>query len=281
VQYNFQGGSDGGNPLNGSLIFDQDGALYGTTSVGGMGCITSGCGTVFKLTPPPPGQNGWTETVLYRFGALGAGDGSVPFGGLVFRNGELFGTTIFGGNKGAGTLFKLTPPPPGQNDWKETQLYSFSNVDDGNPMGALILGASGSLYGTAQAGDSSSASPCGNVFKLTPPQRFQTGWTETVLHSFQGGKDGCSPMAGLIADSSGALYGATALGGNGDNGAVYKLTPPVPPRRTWTETILYRFNSSPDGSFPSSALIFDKNGALYGTTQEGGAGSGVIFKIGK
>jgi uncharacterized repeat protein (TIGR03803 family) len=111
VLYDFRGGTDGANPHAG-LISDSKGVLYGTTwRGGGTGCVAGlGCGTVFKLTPPAPGQTKWTKRTLYRF--KGGSDGEAPFAGLVLNsNGALFGTTLAGGGAfGSGTVFKLKPP---------------------------------------------------------------------------------------------------------------------------------------------------------------------------
>jgi uncharacterized repeat protein (TIGR03803 family) len=93
---------------------------------------------------------------------------------------------------------------------------------------------------------------------------------ETVLYSFTGGSDGINPFAGLIFDKEGALYGTTVNGGSGNVGTVFKLTPPAKGRKIWTETVLYSFRAGgSDGISPEAGLIFDKLGALYGTTYYG------------
>src|SRR5436190_2003791 len=94
-----------------------------------------------------------------------------------------------------------------------TTLYSFTGSDGARPYAGLIADASGNLYGTT---DNGGASGYGTVFKVTP-----TG-TETVLYSFTGGSDGAYPLAGLIADASGNLYGTTYLGGANGYGTVFK-----------------------------------------------------------
>jgi uncharacterized repeat protein (TIGR03803 family) len=108
---------------------------------------------------------------------------------------------------------------------------------------------------------------------------------EQDIWNFQGPPgDGERPLAGLIADSSGALYGTTEGGGNGPNndGTVYKLTPAG---SAYSETVLYNFQGPPnDGNSPAAALIADNSGALYGTTEGGGTGScqytcGTVFKL--
>jgi uncharacterized repeat protein (TIGR03803 family) len=327
VLYSFKGGNDGANPST-SLIADDRGALYGTTELGGSGtsCFGSGCGTVFKLTPPADGQTVWTETVLYRF--TGGSDGHFPAGSLIAdERGALYGTTSSGGSSncagGCGTVFKLTPPADGQTVWTETVLYSFEAGNDGaDPSGSLIADDSGALYGTTFLGGSSNCSGfgCGAVFKLSPPAKGETSWTETVLYSFKGGSDGAGPSAPLIADDRGALYGTTSGGGVGPSalcpgsnvlftgcGTVFKLKPPGDRRTAWTETVLYRFTGGSDGSDPATGLTApvtagesqeaaDENrkdgqedrakGVLYGTTNAGGTSCpfspgtcGTVFKL--
>ncbi len=283
VLHSFTGGTDGAHPYAG-LIFDQNGALYGTTVVGGA----SDFGTVFKLTPPATGQTAWTETVLQSF--RGGTDGAYPLAGLIFdQNGALYGTT---GGDGAGTgscvgscgtVFKLTPPAVGQTAWTETVLHRFGDTDGNSPSVGLIFDQNGALYGATQAGGSSGQ---GTVFKLTPPAVGQTRWTETVLFAFTSDTDGGLPEGGLIFDQNGVLYGTTVVGGASDIGTVFKLTPPAIGQTAWTETVLYSFTGGTDGGYPDAGLIFDQNGALYSTTQVGGAlgncfgdGCGTVFKL--
>jgi hypothetical protein len=105
------------------------------------------------------------------------------------------------------------------------------------------------------------------VFKLTPPPKGQTAWTPAVLYSFcsqPSCSDGAFPSAGLIADEQGALYSTTVFGGIGNNGTVFKLTPPPKGQTAWTETVLYRFcslSSCSDGAGPYAGLIADKSRA--------------------
>jgi uncharacterized repeat protein (TIGR03803 family) len=316
VLYNFTGGAGGGYPFTG-LIFDQSGALYGTTAQGGAGCALEkkGCGTVFKLSPPPKrckiggGPDDpcrfWTETVLHSF--TGA-DGSLPVAGVIFdQSGALYGTTAQGGagcaleKKGCGTVFNLTPPATAGAAWTETLLHSFTGGADGAyPRGGLIFDKTGALYGTTFDGGTSRlcVGGCGTVFKLTPPKRCIIGggrdalsscsWTEAVLHSFTGVGDGAYPDHGsLIFDKTGALYGTTLMGGTGCSvvddivcGTVFKLSPPATAGGAWTETLLHSFTGGADGSAPGGGLIFDQSGALYGTTSGGGAWDfGTVFKL--
>jgi uncharacterized repeat protein (TIGR03803 family) len=158
--------------------------------------------------------------------------------------------------------------------WTENVLYRFQGGMDGaHPYSSLLLDGAGALYGTSSV----SGSTYGNVFKLTPSG---STYTESVLHSFQGGNDAQTPHSALITDGTGALYGTTEFGGQSLRGTAFKLTPSGSGYR---ETVLYSFKGYPnEGEYPESDLIADASGALYGTTYEGGtAGSnyGTVFKL--
>ena len=103
-------------------------------------------------------------------------------------------------------------------------------------------------------------------------------WTKATLYSFSGGSDGANPVAGLIFDTGGNLYGTTSQGGSSDAGTVFKLTPPTAPGGAWTKTTLYSFAGGNDGADPIAGLIFD-TGSLYGTTEYGGSGYGTVFNL--
>jgi uncharacterized repeat protein (TIGR03803 family) len=198
--------TDGSHPRAG-LVRDTAGNLYGTTYDGGA----NGAGTVFEVTPSG------TETVLYSFCAQsGCTDGSHPRADLVRdTKGNLYGTTYDGGTNGKGTVFKVSP------SGTETVLHSFcaqSGCRDGShPQAGLILDTKGNLYGTTYGGG---AKRKGTVFEISP-----TG-TETVLHSFAAnGIDGYYPVAGLILDANGNLYGTTLSGGANGGGTVFQVVP--------------------------------------------------------
>jgi uncharacterized repeat protein (TIGR03803 family) len=228
VLHRFMGGADGARPYAG-LIFDQEGNLYGATEAGGnSSCYNEGgCGVVFKLTPNSNGT--WTEDVLYRFTGK---DGASPRAGLIFdQGGSLYGTTQTGGNLsdcnggGCGVAFRLTPNSNGT--WTESVLHRFTGGKDGSaPYAGLTLDQTGNLFGTTYAGGIlSDCSPygCGVVFKLTP--NANGGWSEVVLHRFNGVKDGASPYANLIFGANGNLYGTTDGGNSGLRGSVFEITP--------------------------------------------------------
>jgi uncharacterized repeat protein (TIGR03803 family) len=275
--HSFTGPPDGSAPLA-RLIFDGSGALYGTTSEGGP--INAGClpdrGIVFKLTPATEGGP-WAETVLHSFTGK---DGAAPQAGLIFdKSGALYGTTAIGGDNNLGTLFMLTPPATEGGGWTESVLHSFGGSTGAFPRAGLIFDDAGALYGTTGGGGL-----YGTVFKLSPPTASGSAWTYNLLHKFSG-PDGANPAAGLLFDRSRTLYGTTASGGmTGSNcaggcGTVFKLTPPSRSAGTWTETVLHSFTRR-DGALPTGSLIFDKSGALYGTTRFGGAyNQGTVFKL--
>jgi uncharacterized repeat protein (TIGR03803 family) len=248
VLFSFPAGSS--NPYTG-LIQGSDGNFYGTTGAGG----TSDDGTVFKITPSG------TETVLHAFAKTGS-DGQTPYAGLIQgSDGNLYGTTYFGGAHAFGTVFKVTP------SGTETVLYSFAGGSDGeHPYAGVIQGSDGNFYGTTYQGG---AGGFGTVFKLTP------SGTETVLYSFAGASgDGAYPEAGVIQGSDGNLYGSTLQGGASGLGIVFKLT------TNGTETILHAFAGASDGANPTANLVQGSDGNLYGSTSAGGSsGDGTFFKV--
>ncbi len=164
---------------------------------------------------------------------------------------------------------------------QERVLHSFENTPDGySPAGPLVFDAAGNLYGTTAVGG---ANGSGIVFELMP--NGDGTWTEVVLYTFGSqSNDGARPSSGLVFDSAGNLYGTTLDGGGphcvGDCGRVFELTPNGD--GTWTETTLYIFAGTPDGSYPTGGLIFDAAGNLYGTTYYGGPyslGYGTVFEL--
>src|SRR5450755_1137325 len=259
----------------GGLVADSSGNLYGTTALSNDNCSNSGCGTVFKLTPQAGG--GWRFSSLHQFTGP---DGQQPSASLVFdASGNLYGTTAMGGANGLGTVFELLPSG---EQWKEKVLYSFGATQDDiqSPFGSLTMDAAGNLYGTAANGGTSRAGcggpGCGGVFELN-----QSGiqWKEMVIYNFTGTQDGGNPLANLIFDAAGNLYGTAGFGG----GVVFALSPSI--GGSWTETTLYTFTTGTDGGSPRSGLIFDSAGNLYGTTYTGGnalcngTGCGTVFKL--
>jgi uncharacterized repeat protein (TIGR03803 family) len=269
VIYRFRIRQDGQYP-SGGLVLDSAGDLYGATTFGGRLhlCAGWGCGTVFELTPSSGGT--WSESVVHAFS--GGHDGVVPSGSLLIDgNGNLYGTTEASGLpphfNGGGTAFKLAPS---SGRWIET-VHEFGSTDGANSAGSLILDSSGNFYGTTASGG---AQDYGTVFKLAPASGG--GWQRTVLYSFKGGTDSGYPLAGLVRDNAGNLYGTTS--GVAGWGTVFELTPVAGGQ--WTEKVLYAFKGYPDGAYPFAGLVFDSTGSLYGTTWAGGSiDSGTVFKL--
>jgi uncharacterized repeat protein (TIGR03803 family) len=253
VLYNFIGGP-AGNGVGGSfpftgLVRDSTGNLYGTTQRGGAANL----GVVYRLDPSGH------ETVLYGF--IGPVDGSLPSSGVV-RDlaGNIYGTTSLGGKANAGVVYRLDPAG------HETLLHTFTGGADGaEPFAGLTLDRNGNLYGTTYQGG---AFGYGVVYEIP------AGGSEKVLYSFTGGPDGGNPVAGVIADLAGNLYGPASTGGQWNAGVIYKLDP------LGHETVIYNFTFGADGGDPRTALIRDAEGNLYGTTPFGGLnGGGVIYKV--
>jgi uncharacterized repeat protein (TIGR03803 family) len=259
--------SDGFYPT-GSVALDTLGNVYGATYGGGA----HGRGTVYKLAPSG------TETVLHSFG--GGGKGCYPYlGNLVLgKNKVLYGTTSKCGAYGGGVVFAIT------QSGKETILHSFSgnSADGTDPLGSVVLDEAGNIYGTTRQGGSGTFCEalygCGTVYRVTP------GGIETVLYSFcsqANCEDGGGPMAGVILDANGNLYGTTTFGGTGacefGCGTVFKIG------SSSVETVVHSFtDDGKDGFLPywDDGVVLDNAGNLYGTTYMGGAKDyGTVFKI--
>jgi uncharacterized repeat protein (TIGR03803 family) len=282
VLYEF-GTAEHGPDYGPLLIVDSPASeqgIYGTTSD-----ILGNNGTIFRLV-------GHKLTTLWTFS--GGSDGGNPSSGLVFEpeSGEFFGAASYGASTkcsyGCGTVFE-TGAEPGSL----VTIWYFSGGSDGAyPLslgGNLLLDTTGALYGTTYGGGSTICKGgCGTVFELAPPTAGGKTWTLTTLWSFSE-SDGAYPVGGLAADATGALYGTTSVGGGSTNcGTVFKLTPPASGGKDWTRTF-WSFSGG-DGCTPSSGVIIDKNGTLYGTTNGGGtpapgldacsaSGCGVVFKL--
>ena len=249
-------GLDGANPYAG-VILDGAGELYGTTFVGGATLA----GTVFSLN-----TDGTGFAVLHTFN-WSPSEGASPHASLLPDSaGSLYGTTVYGGASGGGTVFTVRNDGTGF-----VVLHSFAGgVADGSwPYASLILDDAGYLYGTTELGG---ASLVGTVFRLKTD-----GSGFTVLLSFEGGtSDGANPDAALILDGAGNLYGTTTNGGTSGYGTVFRL------RTDGTGcAVLHNFmGGTSDGANPDAALVLDGAGNLYGTSENSGAsGFGTVFKL--
>jgi uncharacterized repeat protein (TIGR03803 family) len=299
ILHAFAASGEQGREPESSLVEGSDGRLYGTAYTGGN---FLNAGTVFSLN-----KDGTGFAVLHTFG-ISATEGRRPQGGLIEGDdGALYGTTQAGGYWGNGSVFKLNKDGTGL-----ATLHSFDGNDGSGPAAALIRGIDGALYGTAQFGSSSNQ---GTVFRLN-----QSGDGFTVLHSFasQAG-DGVEPQARLLEGGDGALYGTTVLtlfrlnkdgsgysvlhtfsGADGSSprselvqardgllygttmyggllshgGTVFRLE-----KDGSNFAVLHYFNDG-DGRNPQAGLLAARDGALYGTTQNGGAfGVGSVFRL--
>ncbi len=242
--------NDGDQPFAG-VVLDPRGNVYGTTDSGGDDNV----GVVFDVT-----RSG-TETILYSF-SLSGGDAGSPQAALVRdAKGNLYGTTLNGGQNQVGAIFRV------RKSGKEEVLYSFTYPGPGSdPTSDLVLDRKGNLYGTTWSGGDPNCQNfdyCGVVFKLSKSGKY------TVLHSFSG-PEGAHPVGGVILDEQGNLYGTASHGGTGSCilqqggfrgcGTVFKLD------RKGKLTVLHNFTGGSDGQCPLGDLVRDEEGNLYGTT---------------
>jgi uncharacterized repeat protein (TIGR03803 family) len=304
VLHAFAGGTADGADPRAALVQATDGALYGTTSRGGLTCFGGAtCGTVFKIT------TAGDFTLMHRFNM---DDGREPLAALVDDgSGRLWGTTS--GNQAYGEVFSMTRDgsvrletvffavddlanpdaeviQASDGKWYGTTfaggsfrmplggvysavgfgiphriVHEFSGPDGGRPSAALIEASDGNLYGTTSIGGDFDL---GTIFLMT----LSDDHTVTVVHSFSG-DDGSHPERALIQASDGNIYGTTVDGGDFDQGTVFQLTP------DGSFMVLYSF-SGPDGANPRASLIQGSDGNLYGTTANGGDfDQGVVFQM--
>lgn len=239
--------TDGSQPHAG-LVSNGSGNLYGTTTEGGV----YDQGTIFQIST--------TTQALTTLHSFNGSDGSTPLSGVAFdANGNLYGTTEYGGISNLGTVFQLSSA-----NQVLTTLHSFSGSDGNGPSGPIV-GADGNLYGITAVGG---ANGVGTVWSIV-----MNANSLTTLHAFNG-IDGINPYSGLTLNENGDLFGVTTDGGEYGAGTVFKIA-----SGTNMLTTLYSFNGS-DGSLPYGGLTFDKNGNLYGTTYFGGTeGVGTLFEL--
>ena len=246
VIHSFGGPGDGANPA--AALTDAGGTLYGVT-IGGP--PKPNYGTLFSLAPDG------SEGVLNKFTGS---NGIYPQGSLLDVNGALFGVAASGGTYGDGTVYER--PTNG----KIKVLHNFAGPpSDGNSPSAGLIEVNGVFYGTTSSGGEYNE---GTVFSVT------ASGSEKILHSFGSGADGSNPDAGLV-NLGGVLYGTTFSGGTASAGTVYSIT------LSGNESVLHSFGSTAgDGLAPYGNLI-TYEGALYGTTEDGGAFNnyGTVYKV--
>jgi uncharacterized repeat protein (TIGR03803 family) len=303
VLYAFTGGSDGALPYTSGVISDSVGNLYGTTFHGGA----NGIGVVYELSPV--GGN-WQETVIWSFEGA-----ALPIGNLIMdASGNLYGLSenygvfelspngsggwneqiicnitsvtsaltmdsagniYYTGSSGS-SMYKLSPSG---GTWTVTAIHNFAGgtKDGSDPQGAPSVDSAGNVYGVAASGGAKNA---GVVFKLSPivTGKKKGTYTEKLLYSFKSGKDGSFPLAGIVFDSVGNIYGTTSLDGKSGAGTVFELVAPAG-KAAYKEKVLWSFNVT-DGTYPYASLTLDGAGNIYGTTWEGGSNEdGVVFEV--
>ncbi len=271
ILYRFAGGSDGGSPELSDLVFDAAGNMYGTASGGDY----YSDGLIFEMTPS---SGGWTKTNLYSF--TGSSDGSGPYGTPVFdQAGNLYGTAVFGGSYGSGgcysgipcgTVYELMPSTSG---WSLKVLHTFQGgSDSGNPIGGVIFGSDGYLYGTTSWGGSAGG---GTVFSINHPWLSPYPLSGNTNDYFPG------PWNSLTMDSAGTFYGTTYEDGSYRNGTVFRMSNGCGCGGCyWGYKLLHEFTGGSDGGYPLGGVTVDANGNLYGTASVGGANKeGVVWKI--
>jgi uncharacterized repeat protein (TIGR03803 family) len=298
VLVRFNGATVHGNTPNGSLVQATDGAFYGTNSAGGA----FNYGTVFKIC-------GGVTTAVKSFNRTT--DGATPRGSLIqATDGNLYGTTSDGGTNGYGTIFRINPT---------TNAFSvirhLAPADGTGPVGSLVQGSDGNLYGMGLRGGSKGA---GTIFRINPSTNafsvlrhldysldganpegnlveandgkfygmfpsngrifsIAKDGTFAIVHTLNYYTQGGAPSGSLIKGSATDpnLYGMATYGGGGGVGTVFRINP-----ATKAVTVLRQLNLTTDGGYPKGNLVRGADGTLYGMTQKGGANKvGTIFKI--
>jgi uncharacterized repeat protein (TIGR03803 family) len=248
--HTFSDGIDGASPAT-RLVEGLDGSLYGSTQDGGG----TGLGSLFRITPEG------TLTTLHSFS--GGEDGTSPAGALVEGSaGTFYGLTGGGGAFNDGSVFRIS------TIGALTTLYSFTGGTDGSiPVGSLVLGDDGDLYGATKFNSIRGFAFYGTLFRLSLNGALKTLYALNFT-------DGSYPAAGLVLGSDGNFYGTTEQGGLHDFGTLFRMTP------AGALSTLVDFDGFNDGANPQNALTVGADGNLYGTTSSGGPGGrGTIFRL--
>lgn len=281
ILYSFSGlrslentNADGAAPLA-ALVRGKDGRYYGVTSAGG----DAGEGTAFAL------ETSGKLTTLYSFSATEGLVNSNPDGAqpsapfLLGKDGNLYGAASIGGDGGEGTIFRISP------EGKFERLYAFglstdmqTNPDGGQPLGALVQGPDGILYGTTAAFGPGGA---GTIYKIAPDAEFAVVHAFMQLDDNRENPDGAAPSVGLTAAGDGSFYGTTLLGGRRGTGTIFRVWPDGRFAQLYVfSAIKGRRLSNADGANPQGMLLLASDGNLYGTTRGGGeGGTGTIFRV--
>jgi len=255
--WNFDNGTDGGAPWYPPLQNLVDGDFYGVSNTQYSGDY----GAFYKLVPTttPP----YKESVPINFNYTDGNDPNLPTQGT---DGNFYGSTLSGGTKGLGLIYKTTASGV-ETIFHNFMGYATSNADGAYPIGVMVEGNDGAYYGVTWQGGSSNL---GTVFKVA------SNGTYTLLHSFTGHPDGAYPRSGLILGSDGNFYGTTLNGGTANDGAIYKVTP------SGQVTILYNLCSQSgcaDGFSPVIPLLQHTNGKFYGSTSGNSLGGSYFYSL--
>lgn len=214
-----------------------------------------------------------TTQVVYSF--AGGADGEYADTDLVMDGaGNIYGTTVQGGQNASGTVWELSPSG---GSWTHSVLYNFTgSTDGGEPYKGVTLDAQGNIYGTAVTGGSGSCEGgCGVAYKLT---NSGGTWTQTVIHAFTGGDDGAGPGAGLTLDDKGNVYGMTPTGGADGLGTIFRLHPKQ--SGNWKLTVIHAFTGGADGTGGSAGRLVFRGRHLYGAATSGGLdGYGTAYQL--
>jgi hypothetical protein len=211
------------------------------------------------------------ESVLYSFGGP---DGAGPLFGVVGdAAGDIFGATVFGGERSIGAIFQLTP---GSSGYTESVLYSFRGAEDGDKPTGIVRDAKGDIFGFGAIDGTGGG---GTVFELTPAT---SGYRFRLLYSFGPSFYAGGPVGAAVLGKLGAIYGVTQFGGATNSGIVFKLTRSG---AGYAFSDIYDFPGGAGGYLPQAGLTVGGNGAIYGTTYYGGdmngcsGGCGEVFRI--
>jgi uncharacterized repeat protein (TIGR03803 family) len=270
--------ADGAGPGSGltywgaesGALYDGSSPLYGVTGNGGTG---DNGGTIYEIDL---GRSGAKEKVIHSFCSLpGCSDGQGPSARLTVANsGDLFGTTLYGGNNG-GIAFQFTPA---RKHSVFVVLYTFcsdAGCTDGEiPYSPLAIDAEGNLLGTVSGGGLYGG---GAVFKIVPRGEHSR---ESIIYNFcslENCADGWGPLGDIAIDANGDIVGAAGGGAHNHSGVIFKL-------HGSKESVLYDFcaqSDCADGEYPVGGVILDNAGNIYGTAEFNTSDftGGIVFEL--
>jgi uncharacterized repeat protein (TIGR03803 family) len=271
--------SKGYEPLS-WLYRETTGNLFGITHLG-----SNSGGTAYELVYDQTKQS-YTRQILHGFCTqANCSDGGAPYAGVIAdQSGNLYGTASAKGANNGGVIYELYFDQTKQK-WQYKVLYNFCAqagcADGSTPTAGLTMDDSGNLYGTTYAGGTDGY---GTVYELAFNQTKQK-WQENVLYSFVCGPNSCpdggNPSFGLYLDPNGNFFGTSSFGAN-SGGTVYELSYGQT-KKQWVYSVVYNFCGAQhcdDGSTPTSRLIEDASGNLYGITATGGThGEGTVYEL--